>query len=202
VESTQPTYDLAEAAARVFARDTGATFISPCTGRALLAGAGTVAMEILEGLPAVGSIVIPVGGGGLAGGVGGFVRGTAGGVRIIGAQGEHTNAMEVAMRTGQPATIPDRPTLADGLAGLVDAEMLEQGREALDAIATVSEEQIAEAIRWLHREESLMVEGSGAVGVAALLGDRLRLKAFPAVLVLTGRNIDRLRFEEIVAANR
>jgi threonine dehydratase len=202
VESTQPTYDLAEAAARVFARDTGATFISPCTGRALLAGAGTIAMEILESLPSAGSIVIPVGGGGLAGGIGGFVRGTTGGVRILGAQGERTNAMDIALRTGKPATVPDEPTLADGLAGLVDAEMLEQGREALDAIATVSEDEIADAIRWLHREESITVEGSAAVGVAAILAGRLRLKVFPAVLVLTGKNIDRLRFEEIIAAKR
>lgn len=198
VEATQPNYDAAEAAARTFARDTGATFISPCTGRALLAGAGTVAMEILEDLPSVGTIVVPVGGGGLAGGIGGYVRGTAGGVRIIGAQAEVANAMDLALRSGHPETIPDEPTLADGLAGLVDAEMLEQARESLDAMTTVSETEIADAIRWLDREERLMVEGSAAVGVAALLSGKLRPKAFPVVVVITGENIDRGRFESIV----
>ncbi len=200
VESTQPTYDAAEAAARVFARETGATFISPCTGRPLLAGAGTIAMEILEDVPSVGTIVVPVGGGGLAGGIGGYVRGTAGGVRIVGAQSEVTNAMDIALRTGQPATVPDRPTLADGLAGLVDAEMLEQARESLDAMTTVSEAEIADAIRWLHREEALTVEGSAAVGIAALLTGKLRPKVFPVVVVVTGGNIDRGKFEALIAA--
>lgn len=199
VESSQPSYDKAEDAARAFARETGTTFISPCTGRTLLAGQGTVAMEILEDLPSLGTIIIPVGGGGLAGGVGGYLRGTANGVRILGAQSEVTNAMALAMKSGRATDIPDLPTLADGLAGRVDTEMLAQGEASLDAIATVSEAAIGEALRWLYVEEGVTAEGSAAVGVAALMTGALKPAAFPVCVVITGGNIDRSRLQELIA---
>ena len=199
VEATQPGYDAAETAARQFARDTGSTFIGPCTGRSLLAGAGTVAMEILDDLPSTGTMIVPVGGGGLVGGIGGYVRGTAAGVRILGAQSVRTNAMSLALQSHRPERIPDLPTLADGLAGLVDAEMLAQGEAAIDAMATVTEEEIADAIAWLYREEGLTVEGSGAVGVAALRAGRLKPQAFPVVVIISGGNIDKAKLAEILA---
>ncbi|HET8772015.1 MAG TPA: pyridoxal-phosphate dependent enzyme [Gemmatimonadaceae bacterium] len=199
VDASQPNYDAAEAAAQAFARETGATFVGPCTGRTLLAGAGTVGMEILEDLPHVGTVIVPVGGGGLCGGVGGYIRGTAKDVRIIGVQSERTNAMSLALGSGRATTIPDRPTLAEGLAGLVNEEMLAQGEAALDSIMTVSEDDIAESIAWLHRAEALVVEGAGAVGVAALRSGALKPIEWPAVVVISGANIDKVRWEGIVA---
>jgi threonine dehydratase len=198
VDATQPGYDEAERAARAFAAAHGATFVSPCCGRTLLAGAGTVALEIITDLPSVRTVVAGVGGGGLTGGMAGFLRGAAAGVRILGAQSEHTNAMSLALARGRATVIPDLPTLCDGLAGLVDDEMLAQGQRALDAIATVPEEEIAAAIAWLHREHGVRVEGSGAVAVAALLGGQLRPQAFPVAVVISGGNIDEERFAGIV----
>lgn len=198
VDASQPGYDDAERAARAWARETGATFVSPCTGRALLAGAGTVALEVLDDLPSLGTMVVCVGGGGLVGGIGGYLRGVANGVRILGAQSVLTNAMSLALERGAPADIPDVPTLADGLAGLVDAEMLAQGQAALDGIATVEEASIAEAIAFLWREHGLRVEGSGAVGVAAVRTRRLRPQAFPVAITVSGANIDDERWEAIV----
>jgi threonine dehydratase len=202
LDASQPGYDAAEAAARAFARQSGATFVSPCTGRTLLAGAGTVAKEILDDLPSTGSVVVPVGGGGLVGGMGGYIRGTANGVRILGAQSIRTNAMTLAIASGKPTDIPDLPTLADGLAGLVDAEMLAQGRAALDGIVTVEEEEIGEAIAWLHRACGITVEGAGAVGVAAVRSKRLVPRAFPLVAVVSGANIDATAFARIVGESR
>ncbi len=190
VDATATNYDDAERLAREAARATGATFVSPCTGRSLLAGQGTVAKEILDDLPALRTVVVCVGGGGLVGGMGGYLRGVASGVRILGAQSVLTNAMTLALERGGQVEIPDVPTLADGLAGLVDAEMHEQGRAALDGIVTAEEAAIGAAIAWLHREHGLRVEGAGAVGVAALLTGRLRLQAFPTVVVVSGSNID------------
>ena len=198
VIATEPTYDAAEAAARAFATATGATFVSPCTGRTLLAGAGTVALEVMAARPDVATLVVCVGGGGLAGGVGGYLRDAAPAVRIVGAQSVRTNAMSLALASGHATDIPDLPTLADGLAGLVDAEMLAQGQAALDAIVTVEEEEIAEAIRWLHTAHGLRVEGSGAVGVAALRSGRLRPEAFPVAVTVSGANIDAARWAAIV----
>jgi threonine dehydratase len=199
VDATAESYDAAERAARRFAAETGAAFLSPCSGRALLAGAGTVALEILADLPDVRTIVAAVGGGGLTGGMGGFLRGAAPGVRLLGAQSELTNAMTLALATGKPTDIPDRPTLCDGLAGLVDAEMLSQGQRALDAIVTVREEAVAHAIRWLHREHALRVEGSGAAAVAALLDRAIVPQAFPLAIVVSGANIDEARWRACLA---
>jgi threonine dehydratase len=198
VNAEQPDYDAAERAARAHARKTGAVFVSPCTGRSLLAGAGTVALEVLEHLPTLRTIIVPVGGGGLVGGVGGFLREVAAGVRILGAQSVRTNAMSLALDRHGPADIPSQPTLADGLAGLVDQEMFEQGRAALDAIATVEERAIEDAIRWCAAMHDTRVEGAGAVGLAALLTGALKPALFPAVVLVTGENIDRARWQEIV----
>lgn len=200
VDATQPDYDSAEVAARAHAKATGARFVSPCTGHALLAGAATVAVECLEALPAMRAIVVSVGGGGLAGGVAAYLKPTAPEVRILGAQSERTNAMALALVTGRATTIPDQPTLADGLAGAVDAEMVAQGQAALTELVTVPEQGIAETIAWCALEHRLVVEGAGAVGIAALRGRQLRSLAFPLVVVVSGANIDPAKHAAIVAA--
>lgn len=189
VDATAASYDDADLLAHATAVRTGATFVSPCTGRDLLAGQGTVALEVLEELPALRTMVVPVGGGGLVGGIGGLLRTEAPLVRIHGAQSVRTSAMSLALASGEPTAVPDLPTLADGLAGLVDAEMLAQGRAALDGIMTAEEEAIAETIAYLWIEEGLKVEGAGAVGVAALLASNQPLE-FPAVVTVSGGNID------------
>ena len=144
-------------------------YVSPCTGRPLLAGQGTVGLEILEELPSVRTLVVPVGGGGLAGGIAVLVRAVAPHVRIVGAQSELTNAMAASLTNGRRTTIPVVRTLADGLAGQVDDEGVLIGRFALDEIVVVTEREIADSMRWLARMHGARVEGSGAVGVAALL---------------------------------
>ncbi len=198
VDATSASYDDAEAAARQFSERTGATFVSPCTGRTLLAGAGTIAMEVLDDLPTLRSIVVCVGGGGLAGGIGGYLRGMAPAVRIFGAQSVRTNAMALALASRQPTEIPDLITLADGLSGLVDAEMLAQGQAALDGIVTVEEEEIAKAIAWAHREHGLTVEGAGGVGIAAIHSGRLKPQTFPTVVTVSGANIDALQWNVLI----
>jgi threonine dehydratase len=196
VDASQPDYDSAHDAAVAWSEQQGMTFVSPCTGRPLLAGQGTVGLEILEDLPGVRTLVVPVGGGGLAGGIAVLVRAVAPHVRIVGAQSELTNAMAEALRTGRRSTIPPVPTLADGLSGQVDDEGALIGRFALDEIVLVSEEQIAEAMRWLARSHDARVEGSGAVGVAALLS-RGRWEG-PVVVVVSGGNVDTAVWNSIV----
>ncbi len=198
IDASPPHYDAAEDAARAFALRTGATFVSPCTGRALLAGAGTVGLEMFEDVPTLRSLVVCVGGGGLVGGIGGYVRDAAAGARILGAQSMRTNAMALALAQGHAVDIPDLPTLADGLAGRVDDEMYQQGRAALDAIVTVEEAEIADAIKFLHEAHALVVEGSGAVGVAALRSRALTPQAFPIGVTISGANIDAERWNGII----
>jgi threonine dehydratase len=200
VDDSQPDYDAAMDAAKAHAARLGAPYINPCLGDMLLAGQGTVALEILAAMPDVASLVVPVGGGGLLGGTGSLVRRAAPEVRILGAQSDRTQAMSESLAAERVVPVPVEPTLADGLAGQIDEEALDIGRAALDAIARVSEEAIGAAIAWLARTHGARVEGAGAVGVAAIreraFGGALR---FPAVAIVSGGNIDAVRHEEQLA---
>lgn len=195
VDASQPDYDAAHEAALAAAHRDGMTFVSPCTGRPLLAGQGTVGLEILEDLPAVRTLVVPVGGGGLAGGIAVLVRAVAPHVRIVGVQSELTNAMAAALSTGRRTTIPVVPTLADGLAGQVDDEGVLIGRFALDEIVVVTEGEIAAAMLWLSRMHGARVEGSGAVGIAAML-TRGGWDG-PVAAIVSGSNIDQRVWNDI-----
>ena len=190
-------YDVAMTRAKRYAQERGLTYINPCLGDTLIAGQGTVALEILEDLPNVASVITPVGGAGLLAGIGSLLRREAPDVRIIGAQSENTAAMSKSLRAGEPTHIESLPTYADGLAGDIDDFALDIGRNALDELAVVTEVEIAHAISWLHREEGLTVEGAGAAGVAALLVDRIAHRS-PCAVVVTGKNIDAARLAAVL----
>ncbi len=193
-------YDDAERRAVAYAAETGRTFVSPCSGTMLYAGQGTVALEVTEQLPELSAMVVCVGGGGLLGGVGGWLRATRPDVRIIGAQTERTNAMAASLLAGRRVDVPVPPTLADGLAGQIDDAAFAIGQACLDDLAVVTEAELAEAIRWLWREEGLRVEGAGAVGVAAVLSGRAGALRFPVAITVSGGNIDAARHAAIVGA--
>lgn len=192
-------YDAAMDRAMTFARDHDATFIHPCTGDALIAGQGTVALEILEELPNLAALVTPVGGAGLLGGCGVLLRHVAPKTRIVGAQSVNTAAMARSLSASSLVSIPSVPTLADGLAGDIDDLAFDIGRHTLDDIVTVDESSIANAIAVLARDEALTVEGAGAVGVAALLEGHAPEWPGPVAIVVSGGNIDRDRLDAIVA---
>ena len=193
VDDGAPDYDAAMTAAIAHAGERGKAFINPCLGDDLLAGQGTVALEVLEELPALAAIVVPVGGGGLVGGTAMLLRGVAPHVRIAGAQSEHTAAMSRSLAAGRVVEIASVPTLADGLAGQIDDAALDIGRHGLDAIVTLSEARIGETIAWLARAEGLVVEGAGSVAVGAVLHGALAALPTPAAVVVSGRNIDAAR---------
>lgn len=198
VDESQPHYDAAHHAALEYADDHQMTFVNPCAGQALLAGQGTVAFEILEELPRVRTIVVPVGGGGLVGGVAALLRAVAPEVRIIGAQSENTNAMAASLAAGHRVEIETPPTLADGLAGQIDDEGFAIGQEAIDEMRVVTEEEIAGAIAWMAKEHGARIEGSGACGVAAMLGGEAGALEGPIVVIVSGGNIDEARWSAIV----
>lgn len=192
-------YDAAHDAAQAYARDHGKTFVNPCAGDALLAGQGTVALEIIEELPTAGTFVVPVGGGGLVGGIAALVRTVLPSARIVGVQSDATNAMAASLAAGTRVDVPVPPSLADGLTGQIDDEGFAIGREAIDAMVTVPESAIAEAMRWLAREHELRVEGAGAVTTAALLHGLLPGLTGPVVAVISGGNVDDARWSAITA---
>ena len=200
VNDDAPDYDAAMALAVAHAAREGLRFINPCLGVDLLAGQGTVALELLAQLPTVRTVVICVGGGGLLGGMGAVLRTAAPSVRILGAQSVETAAMTHSVAAGRVMAIPSTPTLADGLAGQIDAPALEIGQRCADGLALVSEAELGETIAWLFRERGWTVEGAGAVTVAAMRHGKFDRIDGPVCLVVSGRNIDSTRHQGLLAA--
>lgn len=199
VNDEAPDYDAAMVVAKAHAAREGIRFINPCLGVDLLAGQGTVALELLEQVPDVRTVVICTGGGGLLGGMGAVLRPLAPQVRVIGAQSVETHAMSSSVRAGHVVDTVVTPTLADGLAGQIDDDALHIGQTCADAFALVTEAQLGETIAWLHRTTGLTVEGAGAVTVAALRHGAIEAPTGPIVAIVSGRNIDRSRLDALLA---
>jgi threonine dehydratase len=189
-------YDEAHHAAETHAGRTGATFVHAFSDPAVVAGQGTVGLEILQELPEVRTIVVPVGGGGLVGGVGIVARALGTGVQVVGAQTEETRAMHASLAAGRLVSPPYGATVCEGLSGDVDARSLALAGQVVDRIAVVSEEAVRRAMRRLYEEEGIVAEGSAAVAVAAVLEGAA--DAGPAAVVLTGGNVDGARLASIL----
>jgi len=183
-------YDEAHAAAETFAAESGARFVHAFSDPGVVAGQGTVGLEILEEMPDVRTLVVPLGGGGLIGGVGTVARALGRGVRVVGVQTHETAAMHASLAAGRLVSPTYGPTLCEGLSGDTDEAALALAMRVVDEVVLVAEDAVRDAIRWLHAEEGVVAEGSAAVGVAALLTGAVRDIAGPVAVVITGSNID------------
>jgi threonine dehydratase len=185
------TYDEAAARAAQHARTTGAFSVHAYDDPRTAAGQGTVGLEILDQNPLIGTIVVPVGGGGLIAGIAAAVKGQRPDVRIVAVQPAASPALRDSLAQGQPLLdYRAEPTLADGLAGGIGL-MVYTHRHLVDEVVNVTEPEIEDAIVALVAQDQVVAEGSGAVGVAALRSGRLRLDdGRPAAVVITGSNID------------
>ncbi len=195
------TYDEAEREAKAYAASIGVAFLSPYNDPDIVAGAGTIGLEILEELPDVDAIVVPVGGGGLISGIASAARAIARAMQIVGVEVEASHPFHSSLRAGRIVEIDVQPTLADGLAGNLDPDSItfEMVQRLVDDTVMVSEDQLAAAIRGLAEHEHLIVEGAGAVGVAALMSGCVDAKGRRAAIVISGSNIDLTTFRELLA---
>jgi threonine dehydratase len=191
VEVGGPTYDQAEAVARQrAAADASLEFVSAFDDDHVIAGnGGLLAREILAQLPDVQAIVVPVGGGGLAGGIG--VEVVPRGIKLLGASPEANCAMRRSLDEGRAYTSYEGgPTLAEGLEGAVSERTFAMARDYFPDIALVSELQIREAIVYAYRTLGIMCEASAAPALAALLDDASKIRGRRTVVVITGGNIE------------
>ncbi|HEX6693671.1 MAG TPA: pyridoxal-phosphate dependent enzyme [Longimicrobiales bacterium] len=189
LDETSANYDAAEAAAASWAAANGAHFLHAFSDPAVVAGQGTVGLEILEDLPEVANVIVPVGGGGLAAGVGLVLRGRAPQVRLVGVQSTETRAMYDAYAAGGIVPSPITPTLADGLAGCTDEAAYARLRPLLGRIDLVPEGALLPAIRAAFEMHGIVMEGAAAVGIAALLSGAVHVGG-PTAIIITGGNID------------
>ncbi|MBR0565556.1 hydroxyectoine utilization dehydratase EutB [Azoarcus sp. L1K30] len=173
-------------------RTEGLTLLPPFDHCDVIAGQGTVGLEILDDLPAVDTVLVPLSGGGLIAGVALAMKSASRDIRVIGITMERGCAMHASLAAGHPVQVEELETLADSLGGGIGLDnryTFGMARELVDETMLVSEQDIAQAIRHAYREEQLIVEGSGAVGIAALLSGRVRAPGTTVVLV-SGANID------------
>jgi threonine dehydratase len=170
----------------------GFAYVHGFDGAEVISGQGTLGLEILEQVPDVEAIVCPIGGAGLIAGLGLAVKSKRPEVQIIGVEPTHAASFQVALNAGRPVKTNLEPTLGDGLAvPMVGARAFEIARKVVDKVVTVDEGRIALSILQLLEMEKGVVEGAGAVPLAALDGGRLpELKGKKVVLVLCGGNID------------
>jgi threonine dehydratase len=176
---------------RLVAED-GMTMLPPFDHPEIIAGQGTIGLELLEDLPDVETVLVPLSGGGLIAGVACALKAAAPRIRVVGVTMERGCAMYRSQRAGRPVEVEELPTLADALGGGIGLDnryTFALVRELVDDLLLVSEEQIADAVRHAYFAEQQVIEGSGAVGIAALLAGALRQPGVTAVVV-SGGNID------------
>lgn len=199
VELVGNVVDESLAAAKRYAEETGAVFIPPFDHPDVIAGQGTVGLEILEDVPDVATIVVPIGGGGLISGIASAVKQLAPHVRIIGVQAENAAPYPVSLAAGEVRTVRTSPTIADGIAvGTPGRITFEIVRELVDEVVTVSDDETASALLVLLERAKLVVEPAGAVGIAALLSGKVPSPG-RTVAVLSGGNIDPLMMERVIS---
>jgi len=185
-----------EAAAR------GLTIVPPFDHEWIIAGQGTAGLEILDQLPGVAAVVVPIGGGGLAAGIAMAVKQTRPEVRVIGVEPEGAAGMRASLDAGHPVTLPKAGSVADGLIPVRPGDLtFDYVRRLADDVVTVSDDQIIEAVRWAFSRAKVVAEPSGAATIAAVLSGvidgRGRIEG-PIVAIVSGGNVDAERLLEFL----
>ncbi len=166
--------------------------VPPFDDVAVIAGQGTVGLEVLDDVPDTATVVVPVSGGGLGAGIATAIKAVNPSVRVVGVSMRRGAAMKASLDADRPVQVEELPTLADSLGGGIGLDnrfTFAICRDLLDDVVLLSEDEIAAGIRHAYEHEREIVEGAGAVGMAALLAGKIKPHG-PAVLILSGRNID------------
>lgn len=190
-------------AAKDFAEKTGAIFIPPFDNHDVIAGQGTVGLEIWDQVPDVETVIVPIGGGGLIAGVASSMKQRAAeagrSLKVIGVQSGQAAAYPPSLAAGEPTAIEIKPTIADGIAvakpGVLPFEIIS---ETVDEIVTVSDDDIARALLMLIERAKLVAEPAGAAGVAAILAGKIDAVG-PTTVVISGGNIDPKLMERVIS---
>lgn len=184
-------YDECEENSREFARVQNLQWVSPYCDREVIAGQGTVALELLEQEKNIDTLVVPVGGGGLISGIAVAIKDARPQTKVVGVQPEASCPMYRSVQAGRLVHVEHGPTLSEATAGDIPPETLDTVMRYVDEMVIVSEEEIEDAIRHLLFEESIVVEGAGALAPAAVMAHKIAADGGgKIILLLSGRNID------------
>lgn len=181
--------------------DEGMTMIPPFDHPAIIAGQGTLGLEIAEQIPDAATVLVPLSGGGLISGISAAMKSLRPNVRIIGVSMERGAAMHECLKAGKPVIVEELATLADSLGGGIGLDnklTFAMTRDLVEDTVLVTEKEIATAIRHAYWQERQIIEGSGAVGIAALLSGKVA-SAGPVAVILSGGNIDMQQHLRIIS---
>jgi threonine dehydratase len=187
------TYDDAERVSRRLERERGLSYVHPFDDPDVIAGQGTIGLELAEQVPGLAAVVAGVSGGGLAGGIGAALAGRQPPVTVIGASAANAAAMVASLRAGHPVDIPDLPTLAEVLGGGIGLDnrwSMAAVRAYVAEHVLVTEDEIAAAMAFSLSVHRVLAEGGGAVGLGAALAGKLPRLAGPLAIVISGGNVD------------
>jgi len=185
-------------AAQAFAAETGAVFVPPFDDPQIIAGQGTVGLELADEAPDAEVVVVPVGGGGLIAGVATALAFSRPGIKVVGVEAEGAAAMQAALAAARPVVLDSLATMADGIAVRCVSELtLAHVRAYVDEVVTVTEEEISQALLLLLERAKAVVEPSGAVSVAAVLAGKVPGRG-PACCILSGGNVDPLLLMKLI----
>lgn len=179
----------------------GLVEIPPFDNAKVIAGQGTIGLELMEDRPDIDTILVPLSGGGLAAGIALAVKAIKPDCRLIGISMDRGAAMYESVKAGQPVEVEEMPSLADSLGGGIGLQnhlTFDMCRELLDDIVLVSEEEIYRAMQTLYYEDRLVAEGACVVGIAALQSGKLCKPSGPVATIITGRNVDMQVFTRIM----
>jgi threonine dehydratase len=189
---TGETFDDAFAASQEWAAQQGATFVHPFDHPDIIAGQGTIGLELCEQVPDIATVVVPVGGGGLISGIATAVKALKPACRVVGVQAAGAASFPASLAAGEPRTVTSLSTIADGIAVKTPGTLtLAHVRARVDEVVTVTDESIARAVLLLVERAKQVVEPSGAAGLAAVLDGAATLVG-PVVVILGGGNVDPL----------
>jgi threonine dehydratase len=196
------TYEDTERLAKACAAETGVPFVSAYSHPDLLAATGTIGLEIVEDLPGVDQVVVPVGGGGLVAGIAAALTAVRPEAEVVGVEAEASHPFADSLAAGRIVVVEVGPTIADGLAGNMDPDNIAFPvvQALVDRMTMVSEVQLVEGIGGLVRHEHLIAEGAGIAGVAAVLAGRVSTRGRRTVVIVSGANIDSDRLAGLIGA--
>jgi threonine dehydratase len=180
-----------EAIARQYARENRMTYVSPYNDPDVIAGQGTIGVELARQLDRIDAVFVALGGGGLIAGIAAYLKSVHPGVKILGCSPENSRVMIDSVRAGGILDLPSLPTLSDGTAGGVEAGSItfDLCRELVDDYVTVTEEEIADSLRFFIESHHLLIEGAAAVAVGSYLKTRQQYAGQNVVIIICGGNI-------------
>jgi len=190
----------AEAHAAAFARDNGHVWISPYNDPEVINGQGTVAVELLEQLENIDAVLAPVGGGGLISGVAGYLKAVDPSIEVIGCQPVNSCVMYESIKAGEILDIESLPTISDGTAGGIEKGSItfDLCCRHVDDFILLEEAEISAAMRFLHEEEGVTIEGAAALSTAAVLKERTRFAGRRITLIVSGGRVDETTMAEVL----